>query len=141
MWFVVCGSDNCFLYCTAAGAMESMMYENIQKRIGSVAIHVAVGKISMGKSNCAQIVLSAIGNYPGGYNIHLTDSMARAYLKGALPFVYDDPQNLDVLKPLLMNSFGGAKMSTRISESFARCSPIVTANEEIVDSLAASDER
>lgn len=106
-----------------------------------MGIHVAVGRISMGKSNCAQIVLSAVGNYPGGYTIHLTDSIARSLLKGALPFVYDDPQNLDVLKPLLMNSFGGAKMSTQHGESVARCSPIVTANQGIIDSLAVSDER
>lgn len=118
-----------------------MIYEDIQKRIGSMGVHIAVGKISMGKSNCAQIVVSAVGNYPGGYTIHLSESAARSYLKGALPFVYDDPRNLGVLKPLLMNAFGGAKMSTQREESFSRSSPIITANDEILDSLATSDER
>ena len=126
---------------SSAGAIEAMMYATIQKRIGSVGIHIAVGRISMGKSNCAQIVLSAVGNYPGGYTIHLSESVARSYLRSALPFVYDDPKNLDVLKPLLMNAFGGAKMSTQHGEHFARCTPIVTANDEILDNLATCDER
>lgn len=72
---------------------------------------------------------------------YLTESMARGYLSGALPFLYDDPSSDVVLKPLLMHSFGGVEMGTRRAQFSARCSPIVTCNEFVVDSLSKADER
>ena len=68
------------------------------------------------------------------------DSLARSYLGGALPFVYDDPSSDRVLKPLLMNSFGGAEMGTQRQQFVARCSPIITANEFILEDLAKADK-
>ena len=122
-------------------AIISMHYEGIQKRVGSVGVHVAVGAISRGKSNCAKVALAVTGNYPKGYAIYLMDSMARSYLSGALGFVYDDPSTDAVLKPLLMNSFGGAEMSTQRHQFVARCSPIITANEFVIDGPAKADAR
>lgn len=82
-----------------------------------------------------------MGNYPSGSHLYMTESAARSYLKSGLPFLYDDPSNLDVLKPILMNSFGGAKISTKHKEITARCSPLITVNEGLLDDLAKSDER
>ena len=116
-----------------------MMHSTILKRFGSLAMHVAVGGISRGKSLCAKLAIASAGNYPSGYCIHLTESKARSHLSGALPFLYDDPSKIDVLKPLLMNSFGGAKMSSKREDLVARCVPLVTANEHVLDSLSKED--
>ena len=67
--------------------------------------------------------------------------MARAHLSGSLPFLYDDPSNDTVLKPMLMNSFGGSEIGTRRVQFSARCSPIVTCNEFVIESLSRADER
>jgi hypothetical protein len=116
-----------------------MMHPTIMKRFGALAMHVAVGAISRGKSVCAKLAIASIGNYPSGYCIHLTESKARSHLSGALPFLYDDPSKIDVLKPLLINSFGGARMSTKREDLVARCVPLVTANEHVLDSLSKED--
>ena len=116
-----------------------MMHPTIVKRFGSLAMHVAVGGISRGKSLCAKLSVAAVGNYPTGYCIHLTESKARSHLSRALPFLYDDPSKIDVMKPLLMNSFGAAKMSTKCEDLVARCVPLVTANDHVLDSLSKED--
>ena len=67
--------------------------------------------------------------------------MARGHLSGALPFLYDDPSSDTVLKPLLMNSFGGTEIGTRRAQYAARCSPIVTCNEFVIESLSRADDR
>ena len=67
--------------------------------------------------------------------------MARGHLSGALPFLYDDPSSDPVLKPLLMNSFGGTEIGTRRAQYAARCSPIVTCNEFVIESLSRADDR
>lgn len=118
-----------------------MVYESLLKRCGSVAIPIAFSKISRGKSNCSKVAIAACGNYPKGCTIHLTESHARSYLSNGLPFLYNDPSNDSVLKPLLMNSFGGAEMGTSRSQFSARCSPIVTVNEHIIEKLAQADDR
>ena len=118
-----------------------MFYDTIQRRFQAVGIHIAVSGVSTGKSNSAKVAIATVGNYPKGYTIYLTDSMARAYLSGALPFVYDDPSSDAVLKPLLMNSFGGAEIGTKRQQFASRCSPIVTANEFVLDDLVKADKR
>ena len=114
----------------------SLQYDAMLQRFQSIGIHVAVSSISRGKTNCAKVALAAVGNYPKGYTIYLTDSLARSYLGGALPFVYDDPSSDRVLKPLLMNSFGGAEMGTQRQQFVAR----YTANEFILEDLARADK-
>lgn len=124
-----------------AGAITSVAYRSIQKKIGSVGIPVAVGGIRRGKTNCSQVCLAAVGNYPSGCHLHLTESAARFYLTGGVPFLYDDPSSSDVLKPLLMNTFGGSKMTTKYKECSPRCAPLITVNEGVLDDLAKLDER
>ena len=135
------------LYCntctqtyTGAGIV-SMHYESIIARCGSVGIPVATSGISRGKTNCAKLTVAMCGNYPKGCAGFLTDSMARGFLGGALPFLYDDPSSDTVLKPLLMNSFGGTEIGTRRAQFSARCSPLVTCNEFVIESLSRADDR
>ncbi len=80
----------CFL-CHAVAAVISLFIEAMQCRFGAVGIHVAISSISRGKSNCAEVAIAMVGNFPKGAVGHLTDSAARCYLSGALPFLYDDP--------------------------------------------------
>ena len=87
--------------------MVSLFYESMQRRFGSVGIHVAFGPNSRGKSSATKIALAACCSYPKGYTSDLSESLARRYLQGAIPFVYDDPSNEKVFKDLLMNAFGG----------------------------------
>ena len=118
-----------------------MFTEAVQCRFGAVGIHLAVSNISRGKSNCAKFAIAMAGNYPKGVVSHLTDSAARSYLSGVLPFLYDDPTCDDVLKPLLMNSFGAGEVSTHCQKFSARCVPIVTCNERILEDLVKADQR
>jgi len=119
----------------------SMYHEQLQSRFGASASHIAVSGISRGKTNCAKVAIAMSGNYPKGYTVYLTDSKAHSYLRGALPFVYNDPSNDKILKPMLMNSFGGAEIGTHREQFVARCSPIITANEFVVDELQKADKR
>ena len=118
-----------------------MRYESMLARCGSLGIAVATSAISRGKTNCAKVAIAMCGNYPKGCTGYLTESMARVHLSGALPFLYDDPNSDLVLKPLLMHSFGGAEMGTRRAQFSARCSPVVTCNEFVIESLAKADDR
>ena len=122
-------------------AIISMMYDEVIRRVGSVAIPIAYSSISRGKSNCSKVAIALCGNFPKGYTIHLTESHARSYLSGGLPFLYDDPSSDAVLKPLLMNAFSGAEMGTSKKQSVAHCSPLVTANEHIIQKLSQADDR
>ena len=118
-----------------------MHYEHILARCSSVAVAVAMSPISRGKTNCAKLCIAMCGNHPKGCTGYLTDSMARSFLSGGLPFLYDDPSADTVLKPMLMNSFGGTEIGTRRDQFAARCSPIVTCNEFVVESLSRADPR
>ena len=113
----------------------------IIKRVGSVAIAIAYSSISRGKSNCCRVAIAICRNYPKGCVTHLSESHAHSYLASGLPFLYDDPSSDRVLKPLLMNAFGGAEMGTSKNQLSANCSPIVTANEHIIEQLSLADDR
>ena len=121
--------------------MISLFYESILKICTNVAIHIAYGGISRGKSNAARVALAASCNLEKGFQTYLTDSMARYHLGGALPFVFDDPSDSSLLKQLLINAFGGAEMATQRSHFSSRCVPIVTANTFAIEELTASDSR
>ena len=110
------------------------VYTETLKRVG-------YSSISRGKSNCSKVAIAMCGNYPKGCISHLSESHARAYLASGLPFLYDDPSSDTVLKPLLMNAFGGAEMATSRNQLVANCGPLVTANEYIIEQLSISDER
>ena len=128
-------------FTSLGAAIISMMYDAVIRRVGSVAIPIVYSSISRGKSNCSKVAIALCGNYPKGYTIHLTESHARSYLSGGLPFLYDDPSSDTVLKPLLMNAFSGAEMGTTKRQSVAHCSPLVTANEHIIQKLSQADDR
>lgn len=102
---------------------------------------MAVSAVSRGKSNCAKVAIAALGNYPSGFTVHLTKSMSRSYLGGGLPFLYDDPSSVDVLKEILIDAFGGARMSDQHKDQCANCTPLVTVNEFVVDELSKADDR
>ena len=100
--------DICIFIYTAGGVL-SLNYEGILTRFGALAVYLAIGEVSRGKSIAAKLVVAACCNYPRGYLQMLTVSLAKDLLRGGLPFAFDDPDNDEILKPLLMNSFGGQK--------------------------------
>ena len=103
--------------------MISFFYESILRMCGSVAVHIAYGGISRGKTNAAKVALAASCNLEKGFQTYLSDSIARHHLGGALPFVFDDPSDNSVLKQTLINAFGGAEMATQRSHFSSRCVP------------------
>ncbi len=131
----------CYIIIHTGAGILSMRYEAVMSCGGAVVIVVATSSISRGKTNGAKVAIAMYGNYPKGCSGFHTDSMARSHLGGALPFLYDDPSSDSVLKPLMMNSFGGVEMGTRRAQFSARCSPIVTCNEFIIDNLSKPDDR
>ena len=113
------------------------MYEDIIAKFGALALHVAVGEVSRGKTNATKLAIAACCNFPRGHLQYMTVSLARDFLRGALPFAYNDPDNDEILKPLLMNSFGGAEMGTSKDQFSAHCSPLATANNNIIEDLSS----
>ncbi len=85
--------------------MVSLFYESVLEVSGGVSIYIAWGVTSRGKSNSVQVALAAAGNHAKGYKTYLSESSARRYLSGALPFAFDDPNNGVIIKQLLINAF------------------------------------
>lgn len=133
------GSLSVFHY--IGGAVLSLFYEKLQALTGSAAIHIAVGGVSKGKSIALKLVLAACCNFPNGYQTCLSESMARRFLSGGLPFGYDDPGNDDIVKQMLINSFGGAGMVNEHNQMKASCTPLITANEHVLQQLSLSETR
>lgn len=125
----------------AGAAVISLFYEEVYTWCGNVAIHMAYGGVSHGKTNAIKIALAASANYPAGYTTYLSESTARHYLASAMPFGYDDPSSVDILRQLLINAFGGATMGHEHGMLRARCVPLITANQFIVDTLMEAEER
>lgn len=126
---------------TSGSAIISMNHEMMVSQCGSVGVAVATSSISRGKTNLAKLAVGCCGNYPKGCLTYMTDSMARVHLSGNLPFLYDDPDDDIVLKPLLMNAFSATEIGTRRCQFTPRCTPIITCNEHVIDSLAKADDR
>ena len=126
----------------SAGAILSLHYESVYKRCGSVAVPVVYGRHSRGKSNFVKIALAVCGNLEKGLATYLSASSTRTKLGGSLPFAYDDPSNSEVkFKQMIIEAFGGASVENARKQLSARCVPIITANEFIVDKLAADEPR
>jgi len=51
------------------GAVLSLCYESVHAMCGTVAIHIAYGDVSRGKSNAVKLALAACCNYPKGYSV------------------------------------------------------------------------
>lgn len=125
----------------AGGAVLSLFYNKLQALSGSAAVHLAVGGVSKGKSIALKLALAACCNYPNGYQTCLSESMARRYLSGSLPFGYDDPENDEIVKQLLINAFGGAGMGNEHIQINALCTPLITANEHVLEQLSLAETR
>ena len=93
-----------------------MFTEAVQGCFGAGGIHNIVSSISQEKRHCAKVAIAMASNFPKGVVSHLTDSATRSYLSGTLPYHFCS----DVLKPLLMNSFGAEEMSTQCQTFSAR---------------------
>ena len=58
-----------------------------------------------------------------------------------MPFAYDDPENAELVKQFLINAFGGAGMGTEHRQFHARCTPLITANEHVMEQLSLAGAR
>ena len=127
---------------TSAGAILSLHYESGFKRCGSVAVPVVYGRHSQGKSNFVKIALAVCGNLEKGLATYLSTSSTRAKMRGSLPFAYDDPSTNEVkFKQMIIEAFGGASVENARQQMRARCVPLITANEFIIDKLTADEPR
>jgi len=121
------------------GAVLSLYYEAVQKRCGSVAISIAYGPPSGGKTNAVKLVVASCGN-PGGVVGYLSESSARKKLGSSLPFAYDDPSNTEESFKRML-AFGGTIQENQQGKVSAKCVPLITANEFVIDSLTEDDPR
>ena len=91
------------MYVSHAGSVIiSMNHKMMVARYGSVGVAVGTSSISRGKTNLAKLAVGACGNYLKGCLTYLTDSMARGHLSGALPFLYDDPDDDTVMYTMVI---------------------------------------
>ena len=123
-----------------ASSVISLQYQLFTNRFGSVWIPIAFGRVNRCKSAAAKLAVAACGN-PKSVYTDVTLAVLKDLLKGGVPFVYDDPSNTTFLRTLLIDAFGGAEMGTRHNQFSARCVPLVTVNEFILDALADSESR
>ena len=73
---------------------------------------------------------------------YLTSSSSRSRLKASIPFAYDDPSNTTTqFKQIIIEAFGGAGVEHAREKLKARCVPLITANEFVVNKLAADEPR
>ena len=123
------------------GAVISLCYEKVQSLCGSVAIPIAVGGVSRGKSISMKLALAACCNYPNGYQTCPSESMAKRYLSGSLPFGYDDHCNDEIVRQLLIHGFGGGGMGNEHCQINALCTPLITANDHVLEQLSLAETR
>ena len=125
-----------------AEAIISLFYEGIQKRCGSVAVCIAYGHVSGGKSNAVKMALALCANLERGYLTYISESSGRKKLGCGLPFAIDDPtKSHEKFKEMLIQAFGGATMENEKGVVVPKCVPLVTANQFIVDALTSDDPR
>ena len=73
---------------------------------------------------------------------YLSSSSTRTKMGGSLPFAYDDPSNSEMkFKQMIIEAFGGAGVEDARKQITARCVPLITANEFIMDKLSADEPR
>ena len=89
-----------------------------------------------------KIALAVCGNLEKGLTTFLTESSSRFKMGGSLPFAYDDPSNSEVkFKQMLIEAFGCGSIENVRSQLCARCVPLISANEFILDRLTADEPR
>lgn len=130
------------IFLLIAEAIISLFYEGIQRRCGSVAVCIAYGQVSGGKSNAVKMALALCANLERWYLTYISESSGRKKLGCGLPFAIDDPtKSHDKFKEMLIQAFGGATMENEKGVVVPKCVPLVTANQFIVDALTSDDPR
>lgn len=109
------------------------------QKYSSVFIPVAYGETNRGKTKAAEIAVRAAGQSQPCYSA-MTDALMKKLLWGGLPFVYDDPSKLDVMKETVMRAFGGGMMGPTTQAMPARCVPLICVNEFLVEALSKVEE-
>ena len=95
------------------------------------------GRHSRGESNFVKIALAVCGNQETGLTTYLSASSTQTKLGGSVPFAYDVPSNSEVkFKQMIIEAFGGASVEHARKQLTARCVPLITANDFIVDKLS-----
>ena len=107
-----------------------------------MAVPVVYGRHSRGKSNFVKIALAVCGNLEKGLATYLSASSTWTKLGGSVPFAYNDPSNSEVkFKQMIIEAFGGASVEHARKQLTARCVPLITANDFVVDKLSADEPR
>ena len=89
-----------------------------------------------------KIALAVCGNLEKGLTSFLTESSSRFKMGGSLPFAYDDPSNSEVkFKQMLIEALGCGSIENARSQLCARCVPLISAYEFILDRLTADEPR
>ena len=89
-----------------------------------------------------KIALAVCGNLEKGVVTYLSASSTRTKMGASLPFAYDDPSNSEAkFKQMIIEAFGGASVEHARQQMTARCVPLITANEFIIDKLTADEPR
>ena len=89
-----------------------------------------------------KIALAVCGNLEKGMTTYLSASSTRMKMGSSLPFAYDDPSSSEVkFKQMIIEAFGGASIENARQQLTARCVPLITANEFIIDKLSTDEPR
>ena len=129
------------VYCKNIGAVvTSLFYEDILKTFGSCGVSLAFGHVNRGKSKSVELSLAALGLRKAKFS-SISDAFLRKLLLGAMPWCFDDPDDAEQLQKVLLTVFGGNTIGNIQSHGASRIVPVTTANQHILDELAARDER
>lgn len=117
-----------------------IFYEELLSKFDSLPLPIAYGPPNRGKSKSAKLAVAACGNAKGVYT-EITSAVGRRLLSQPTPFVYDDPNDPNLLKELLIAAFGGSEVGTSHALDHSRTIPIITANQFIIENLSVDEER
>ena len=107
-----------------------------------MAVCIAYGHVSGGKSNSVKMAVAVCANLEKGYVTYISESSGRKKLGSGLPFAIDDPsKSQDKFKEMLIQTYGGATMENEKGVITPKCVPLITANEFIIDALTSDDPR
>ena len=123
----------------AGGAVISLFYEGIQRRCGSVAISIAYGPPSGGKTNAVRLAVTACL-----WKSKRSSSLPVRELSKKETWIFtsfclcDDPSNTeDKFKRMLITAFGGGMQENQQGRVSPKCVPLITANQFVIDALTA----
>ena len=128
------------LYFFTASAIIAIYYDDVMEQFDLLPRPIAFGPPNRGKSKAAKIAVASCGNLKGMYT-EITSALARKLVSQPIPFVYDDPNDASLIKELLITVFGGSEVGTAHNVGHSRTTPIITANNFIIENLADDDDR